>query len=637
MRLDGEVFEIVGVLPADFEPRLFGGRLDVWTPKATIEDYERRSRGGGYWHVVGRIRSGRTLEQLQTELDAVSAQLAIEQPRTNERLRAEAVTMREHLSGGTGRTLTLLGLGSAIIFFLALGSVANLQLGLLSGRLHEFAVRSALGAHRARLVRQVFVESLALSAVAVVAGAFIAMLLLSLIRGVSPDAVSLAQGAYVNGAALVAASLMGVLAAVLAAVLPVLTVLRSGATDGVRGALVARGAAPALYGRSTLVVIQLALALVLLVSAGLLGRSLLRLQGVDAGLQTRNLLALQVFAYDRNETAAKRTAFFAGTIERIRVLPGVEQVGAASTVPFLKADIDMGSALVVQGRALAPGEAPRVFLTAATPDYFQAAGIPLRRGRTFTHQDTLQSQGVAVVNDTAARLHWPGADPIGHAIEVVDQGRKKTLEIVGVVGDVRYGGLEGAARPEVFLPHAQSPSAAMTYVIRTRTDPASLVKAAKQAVWSVDPLQTFYDAGAVTDMIRASLQPRIFVLRLVTLFAVIGVIVAVAGAYGAVAWALRRRTSEFGVRMALGASAGDVRRHILGYAGRLALSGIVIGLVTALVLGGMLRAFLFDVDAADPLTLVSVSIALLAAVLLASTGPARRASRIDPAGALRVG
>ena len=637
IRLDDATFEIVGVLPPGYEPKILGGRgsLDVWTAKTVIEDYEKQSRTGGYWHVVGRVKPGSTVGRAQAELDAISAQLAKEQPRTNANVRAHAISMRAHLAGGAERPLALLGLGSLFILLLALGSVVNLQLGLLTARLQEFAVRTALGAHRPRLVRQVFVESATIAAIAVALGIALAAALLAAIRAVSPEALEIAGGARLNLPVLAFAAGLGLIAATLAAVLPVMTILRSEATSGVRGALSVRGQAPVLYGRSALVVVQIALAVVLLVSAGLIGRSFVRLLGVDAGLQTRNLLAVQVFAYDRNETAAKRIAFFANTIDRIRPCPGVESVGAASTVPFLDADIDIGTPLLIQGRAVAPDDAPRAFLTAATPGYFTTAGIALRRGRLFTDDDRPDTRSVALINEMTWRAHWPGGDPIGQKIEVTDYGRKKTLEIVGIVADLRYGGLDGASRPEIFLPHTQSPQAAMTYVVRTAMDPGTTITAIKKAVWSVDPLQTFYEAGAVSDMIDTSLRPRVFALRLVLIFAGVGFVLALAGTYGAVAWALRRRTAEFGVRLALGATGADIRRHMLGYAARLAAAGIAIGLAGALALGGALQALLFEVGAADPATLVAVGLGLFAAVAAAAYLPARRAARIDPVAALR--
>lgn len=637
IRLDDATFEVVGVLPPGYEPKILAGRgrPDVWTAKTVIEDYEKQSRTGGYWNVIARVKSGSTIERAQAELDAISAQLAKEQPRTNATTRAHAISMRAHLAGGAERPLTLLGLGSLFILLLALGSVVNLQLSLLTARLQEFAVRTALGAHRPRLVRQVFVESATIAAIAVVIGIALAAALLGAIRAVSPEALEIAGGARLNLPVLAFAAGLGLLAATLAAVLPVLTILRSEAASGIPGALSVRGHAPVLYGRSALVVTQIALALVLLVSAGLLGRSFVRLLGVDAGLNTQNLIAVQVFAYDRNETAAKRIAFFGNTVERIRVLPGVDSVGAASTVPFLNADIDIGSPLLIHGRAIAPAEAPRVFLTAATPGYFTTAGIALRRGRLLTADDRADSRGVALINETAWQANWAGADPIGQKIDVTDYGRKKTVEIVGIVANLRYGGLEGTPRPEVFLPHQQSAQAAMTYVVRTTMDPSVMIGAIKQAVWSVDPLQTFYQAGSVTDMISTSLRPRVFALRLVLIFAGVGFVLALAGSYGAVAWALRRRTTEFGVRLALGATGADIRRHMLAYAARLAAAGIAIGLVAALLLGGALSALLFEVHAADPVTLIAVALGLFLAVAVAAYLPARRAGRIDPVVALR--
>ena len=636
VQFDGESFEVVGILPPGFEPNVLGGGQEVWTPKLKIEDYERRARTGGYWNVVGKLRATTSLAEAQADLDAISQQLAAEHPRTNASVRARAVTVRTHLANGAERPLALLAIASAFIFVLAIGSVANLQLSLVASRLQEFAVRTALGAARARLMRQVVAESTLVAAFAVALGVLIAWAALSVVRAASPETALVMKHATLSLPVVLFAAGLGLVAAMLASALPVATVLRKRAGAQPHGLLSVRSQAPALYGRSALVVIQIALALVLLVAAALLGRSFTRLLRVDPGLVPQNLMGLQVFVYDRQTTAAKRIQFFGETIERIRALPGIERVGAASTVPFLKADIDLTSLMVIRGRETARADdAPRVYLAAATEDYFRTAGIALRRGRVFDATDTMQTAGVAVVNETAARRFWSGGDPIGSTVEVTDSGRRKTLTVVGVVADLRYGGLSGATRPEVFLPYAQSPSAAMTYVVRTSADPSALVHDVKRAVWSIDPLQTFYDAGAVTDMIAASLRPRLFVLRLALVFAAVGFVVAIAGAYGAVGWALRRRTSEFGVRMALGATGAEIRRHMLGYAVRLASIGIALGLLCALVAGRMLHAFLFELSATDPLTLASVSIALLLAVLAASAVPARRASRIDPMGALR--
>jgi putative ABC transport system permease protein len=634
VRFDNEAFEVIGILPASFEPRILGGRLEAWTLKSTVEDYERRIRGAGYWHVVARLRPGVTMADAQAELEAISLQLAKEYPQTNRTVRAWAMPLRTHLADGTERPLALLALGAALILILAVGSVANLQLTLLTARLQEFVVRSALGAARGRIVRQVVAEGAAIAVVAVGIGVLLASLALGFMRGAAVDLPPIAEGAGLNFTTIAFAVALGLAAAVLSSAFPVLTVLRSGGAARVPGALSVRGQVPVLYGRSALVVVQISLALVLLVSAGLLARSFIGLLGVDTGLTPGNLHALQVFAYDRNETAAKRTQFFADSIARIGAVPGVERVGAASTVPFLKADMDISSPMIIQGRSAGADAVPRVFLVSATPDYFRTAGIALRRGRDFEPTDTLQSRMVAIVNDVTARRFWPGADPMGATIEVTDYGRKKTLEVVGVVADLRYGGLEGASRPEVFLPHAQSPSAAMTYVVRT-TGPGVSINALKQAVWDVDPLQTFYDAGSVPDMIRASLGPRRFVLQLALFFASIGFVLAMAGAYGAVSWAVRRRTAEFGVRMALGATGSDIRRHMLAYGGRLAAIGLVIGLACALALGRLLSRFLFEIQPGDPITLLAITVTVFVAVLAAAWIPARRAMRIDPLQALR--
>jgi ABC-type antimicrobial peptide transport system permease subunit len=275
-----------------------------------------------------------------------------------------------------------------------------------------------------------------------------------------------------------------------------------------------------------------------------------------------------------------------------------------------------------------------VFLASATPGYFKAAGIPLRRGRIFDDDATLSSRIVVLINDTTARRHFSGEEPIGRLIEIVDYGRRKQAEIIGVVGDLRYGGLEGRPRAEVFLPHRQSPQAAMTYVVRTTVEPAAMIASIKQRVWSVDPLQTFYDTGAVEDMIQASLRPRVLALRLVLLLAAVGVVLALAGTYGAVASVIRRRTPEFGVRVALGATGSNIRRLIVMYGLRLTATGIAIGLLATVPLTRLMETFLFDVSPTDPATFVMVSVVLAAAVLVAAFFPAHRASKIDPVKAL---
>ena len=292
----------------------------------------------------------------------------------------------------------------SLILVLACTTVANLLFGLLAARLREFAVRTALGADRARLVRQVLTESAAIAFVAVAAGIAISWSMVTMIRAASPPTSPVIGLAAINFTVLSFAVVAGIVAAMTSAILPILAVTRSNVTPALRGSLASRTASAApRQARSALVVVQISLALVLLIASGLLVRSLVRLLAVDPGLATKHLVAAQVFAYDRNETAAKRIAFFAETLSRIQSLPGVEAAGAASTVPFVKADIDIESPLTVVGRPPAnEAEAPRVFLTVATPGYFKAAGIPLRRGRIYDDDATLASRFVVLLNDTAA-------------------------------------------------------------------------------------------------------------------------------------------------------------------------------------------------------------------------------------------
>jgi predicted permease len=391
-----------------------------------------------------------------------------------------------------------------------------------------------------------------------------------------------------------------------------------------------------LMGRG-LVAAEVAFAVVLLTGAGLLVRSFTRLLSVDPGFSAQNAVAVQVFAGDRNGTPERIRPFFATTLERIRAIPGVEAAGAVSAMPFMLANIDIQSPIAVAGRdAGTDADRRGVFLTIATPGYFEAMAIPLREGRVIDATDTERARPVAVISEALRRRDWPVESPIGQRIQVQWQGQPVTVEIVGVVSQIRHDGLDTPARPEVFFPLAQMPFASMTYVVRGTGDPGAFIAAAKREIWSVDPMQTFYDTATVRGLLYASVVRQRFSTTLMSGFAALALVLCATGIYGLISFTTAQRTREFGVRMALGADGHTIRGMVLREGGVLVAAGTLVGFAGAFASSRLLQNLLFEVGPGDPLTLGAVA-ALLAGVGLAACYlPARRATRVDPIVALRV-
>lgn len=633
IRLDVTPYTVVGVLPPDFRPQLLPGpgELSVWTPKV-IADHEKRTRGSAWWNVVGRLKPGVSVEQAQAELDSIAAALAREHPRTNDNLATAVVPLREHLMGDV--RLPLLVMLGASILVLAIGcaNVASLLLARGVERAREFAIRAALGAGRARLVRQLVVESLLMSSIAAAIGVALAHWCIGAIVALAPAGVLRLQDAVLDGRMMLFAVALTAATALAFGVLPAFQFSRP-AQDVMRD----RQASPPRRGfRRVLVAAEVALAVVLLTGAGLLIRSFERLLAVDPGFSPRNTVALQVFAHDRNGTPDRTRAFFGETIERMRRLPGVEAVGAVSAMPFAVANINIHSDLDVVGRPAKQVEDRRgVYVTIATPGYFDALSIPLREGRFLEERDTETAATVSVISEALKRREWPNESPIGRRLRIQWHGRPIETEVVGVVSQIRHEGLDSAARPEVFLPLRQVPFASMTYVLRGAGDPAALIDAGRRAVWSVDPLQTFYETAQVERMIASSVTRQRFSMTLLSALAAVALVLCAIGIYGVISFATAQRTREIGVRMALGAGRSEIQRMILREGGAVVTAGLVVGLLGSLAATRYLRQLLFQVRTIDPLTIAVVCCVLGTVALMACYVPARRATRVDPVIALR--
>jgi putative ABC transport system permease protein len=632
--LDGDAWTVVGVLPKAFAPQMLPrpGELDVWTPKL-IQEHEPRVRGSAWWNVVAKLRPGVTVGEAQAELNTISAALAREYPSTNRGLDVMIMPLREHLMGDLGLPLLLM-LG-AVVLVLAIGcaNVASLLLARGIHREREFAIRAALGARRGRLVRQLVAESLLLSTIAAAAGIAIANWSLRVIVALAPGGVTRLQEARIDGRMLLLAAGITAVTALAFGLLPALQFSRPGRDVARERQSTGKGS----LARRSLVAAEIALALVLLTGAGLLLRSFSRLLAVDPGFKPNNVVAVQVFAWDRNGAPDRARTFFKTTRERIQALPGVDAVGAVSAMPFMIANIDIRTQLEVVGRETRPEQERRAaYITVTTPGYFEAMGIPLREGRLLDTRDSQQAAAVALISDSLRRREWPNESPVGRRIRFNWQGEPREAEVVGVVSQVRHDGLDKVARPEIFVPLDQVPFASMTFAIRGTGDPAALIAAAKREIWAIDPLQTFYDVATVDGLVEASLVRQRFSVTLMTAFALLALVLCAIGVYGLISFTTAQRTREIGVRMALGADGPAIRRMVLREGTWLVMAGLAVGIGGSIATSGLLRTLLFEIRPGDPLTLAIVSGVLAAVGLAACYLPARRATRVDPLVALRV-
>jgi predicted permease len=632
--LDGVPFTIVGVLPAAFRPQLLPrpGELAVFGPKV-IQEFEPRTRDSAWWNVVGRLKPGVSLAAARAEMATIAAALGREYPSTNAQVGVDVIPLREHLMGDVRLPLLVMMGAVLVVLAIACANVANLLLARGLGRERELAIRAALGASRLRILRQLIVECLILSTCAAIVGGVLAWWLIGAVVSLAPPAVLRLQDASLDGRMLVLALVLVSITALAVGLIPAIQFSKPG-RDVMRER---QSRPPGAFFRRSLVAGEVALAAVLLTSAGLLIRSFERLTSVDPGFAPANTVALQVFAHDRHPDAASLRRFFRATLERLAALPGVETAGAVSAMPFANANIDIRSPLAVIGRP-DKADTPRrgVYVTIATPGYFRALSVPLLEGRLIDARDVEGTRLVSLISESLRRREWGDRSPIGAHIRVDWLGETRESEIVGVVSQLRHERLDGAPRPEVFLPFEQVPFGSMTYVLKGSGDPATLIASARQAVWSVDPLQTFYETGRVDQWITTSVVRERFSMTLLSGFAALALLLSAIGIYGVISFATAQRTREIGVRIALGADRAAIRGMVLREGTLLVAVGIAAGLVGSLGVTRYLRRLLFEVRAIDPLTMI-VACGVLGIVALAACYiPARRAMRVDPIVALRI-
>ena len=627
--LNSQKCTVIGVMPESFR---FNRDEAIWTPMAFAVD-QAQNHSGHFLSAVGRLRLGVTLEQANAEMVTIAGRLAAQYPESNTGWSVKLAPLLEFSVRSIKPALLVLLAAVAFVLLIACVNVANLLLVRVAGRQRELAVRAALGAGRARIMRQLLTESLLLALLGGAAGSLLAKLGMNLLLAFAPQDLPRMSDVSLDGRALGFTTAITLLTGVIFGLLPALRASRPnlhetlkeaarGSTEGGRRQLV----------RSTLVVLEVASALVLLVGAGLLGKSFWQLLRVDPGFNPDHALTLSV-ALPRTKypEASQQAAFFRQLLEKVSALPGIQAAGVSNAMPLVNAFV---LPFEIEGRPpLPPDAGQQTNFYAISPSYLKAMGIPLRRGRYFTERDTQDAPPVVIINETMAQRMFPNEDPIGKRLSF---GRiPDKYEIVGVVGDVKQDGLDKATPLQAYGARLGLTFPAMTLVVRTAGEPTAMTEAIRNAVLQIDKEQPIAKVRTLAQSLSTSIAQRQFSMLLLGIFATVALALAAMGIYGVLSYAVTQRTHEIGIRLALGAGGREVLKLIIGQGMKLALVGVAVGALGALALTRLMSGLLFSVSPTDPWTFASIAALLLAVALLACWLPARRATKVDPLIALR--
>jgi putative ABC transport system permease protein len=629
LQLGGEPYQVVGVMPAAFSlGSWFPTSRELWVPIG-LSDEERAFRDNHNQQAVARIKPGVTLADATSELQVIAARLEKEYPQENAGWGATVVPLRETMIEDVRATLVVLLAAVALVLLIACANVGNLLFTRALGRRKEMAIRAALGAGRGRVLQQLLVESLVLSAAGGAAGFLMAQALLRAGAAMLADQIPRADEIAMDARVLVFALGASVLTGLLAGLVPALRAGRATLTDALKEGGRSEGAV-GVRTRRLLVAGEVALSVVLLMGAAVMLRSLAAMRTVDAGFDPAGVLTMRVNLADRRyEKPAQRAAFFDAAQERMRALPGVTAAGTIDNLPLEGGSVQP---LVVAGRPELPSrEQPTVQVRAVSPGYLEAMGIPVLRGRDVAREDL----DVMLVSRATAKLMWGDADPIGQSVTLPLISRTRNWQVAGIVGDVMQGDVSEAPLPSVYLYARENTRNRMTLVLRTSVPPASLTGAAVGVVRALDPDQPVEAVRTMDEVRDEQLASQRFGALLLGVFAALALVLAAVGIYSVVSYIVRGRAREIGIRSALGASTADVLRLVVREGMTPALGGIAAGAMAALLASVALRSLVFGVSASDPATLAAVGGTLAAVALVACLVPAWRATRIDPAVALR--
>ena len=632
IQLNGQQYTVVGVMPPNFSPDEYG---ELWLPSPwgvpthpLVPDKDpRQFRDRNYLDVWARLKPGVTAQQARAELDTIARRLETEYPDSNDKVGVSFLPLHDYVVGDIRPVLLVLLAAVVVVLLIGCANVANLLLARATARAKEISIRTTLGASRPRLLRQLLTESVLLALLGGVLGLLLAVVAVPSLLAFSPPDIRQFKQIGINREVLAFSFLASIVCGIVFGLMPALQSSRSNPNEflkeGERGSTANRGRT-----RSALVIAEVGLSLVLLVGAGLLVKSFVRLMDVNPGFDPDHLLTFNL-GLPSSTDAVHQLAFYQEVVQRLQALPGVQAVGAVSRLP------------------LAGGNSSRSFdlpgiekdydadIRVSTPDYFRAMGIPLLKGRSFSESDLGSSLNLAIINEALARTVFPGQDPIGKQLTKFGPDNL-TLQIIGVVGNVRHVGLDTAPHSEIYqlLGQAQWPS--MFVAIRSATsDATSVTSAAQNVVWSVNKDVPLANIRTMQEVIANSVQRRRFSMLLLTIFAAVAMLLAAIGLYGVMSYSVAQRTKEIGIRMALGARRPDVVTLVVKQGMALVLMGIAAGTILALGMTRLISGMLFGITATDPLTFAAVAALLGAVAFLANYLPARRAAKVDPMVALR--
>jgi putative ABC transport system permease protein len=643
IQINGAPHEVIGVMPSGFVlPTDFQNPAPstLWVPvqwNASSTDH-----GGHGFYAAARMKPGATLAQVREDLHEL-AQSWTRQGLYPVQMQFDvlALSLRDEVVGGVRRTLWLLFGAVGFLLLIACANVANLLLARAEARQREMAVRTALGAGAWRVVRQLLTESLVLAAISGVAGLMLATIGVRALAAWNPSSVPRVSGSTVDWRVLAFTVAVALLTTVIFSLAPAARLLRADLTDSMKegGGNATTGGGRRRF-RSALVVAEMALAVVLLIGAGLMLRTLWSLQRIDLGFNPAGVLTMRIALPQASyPDPAQVVGFYSRLMERIRTVPGVDAAGAARSLPLGSTIGDFG--LRVDGYVPPPGTGAKGDWQIATDGYLEAMGERVGRGRGIAAGDTSESQLVALINEEMARRYWDGRDPIGGRFTIGNRADRPWVTVVGIVGGVRHNGITDVVKEKFYVPHTQwhksvgNPIRSMTLVLRTKGNPAALTAPVRDVIREMDPNLPVADIRSMDDVVGSALSTPTFMSVLLSIFAALALSLSAIGIYGVLSYVVSRRTREIGIRVAIGAGRGRVLRMVLGSGVSLALAGIAAGLALAFAVTRLLRGLLHGVTPADPATFVVVTVALAGVAALASAVPAWRASRVDPVIALK--
>ncbi|MGH9442063.1 MAG: ABC transporter permease [Thermoanaerobaculia bacterium] len=631
LHLSGAPYTVIGVMPPRFEFPVSGHEL--WIPLSFPADVATQ-RGAHYLSVIGRLRPGVSLATAESEMKNIASRLAEAYPRTNSGSTASVKTLKDQIVGNVRPALLILMGAVGLVVLIACANVANLLLARGAAREREFAVRLALGAGRARLIRQMLTESAFLSCAGTGVAIFLAAAADRLISQFGPRDLPRMSEIGIDPAVLAVTAALAAATTVLFGLFPALRSTRLNLAASLKETFSTGGPARERL-RSLLVAGEIALALLLLVGAGLLVKSFSRLLRVDPGFQPGHVLTFDLSLDSKYKDTAAQSAFFRTLLGEINRLPGVRASGSVFCAPL--SDSSFSSSFSVRGAPVREEDQPSLNLRVVSPDYFRTMKIPLVAGRLFTDQDRRGGQRVMLLTRTAARKFWPGGNAIGQHLRLGARPSSDEVEgdVIGIVGDTRDSALDQDPRPAAYFPLDQVAVSELTMVVRTAQRPESIVAAVRETVRRLDGDLPIVGMTTMDDVVSRSVaRPRFYAFLLLA-FATGAVALAAVGVYGVLSFSVSRRTREIGVRIAVGAARRDVLLMVLGNAARLSLFGLAAGTAAAIFLTRLLSGILFDVKPFDPATYAAVSALLFGVALVAALVPALRASSVDPMTALR--